>query len=284
MISTTLACPAKINLGLHILGKRPDGYHELDSIMLRLDGLADSVSVRLVDDAAAPPIQLTLAQQAGTEVLPSNEKNLVYQAAQLYLAHCPRATKVHIHLEKRIPIAAGLGGGSSDAASTLKALAQLLPGAIDLPALALQLGSDVPFFLLQARAARMRGRGEVLEPIALPLDGWHILLVNPRIAVSAGEAYGLLEAFDTALPLEAIARALAEKKPLPLHNGLQRGVLQRYPAIGELIHHLQQDCATVLMSGSGSTCFALSPAAFTPESIPTAGADYWWKQMPLSSK
>lgn len=283
MNAITLACPAKVNLGLHVLGKRSDGYHELDSIMLRLDALADMLHLRLVDDAAAPAVQLTIAQQAGTEVLPSDAKNLVYRAAELYLAHYARASKVHIHLEKHIPIAAGLGGGSSDAAGTLKALAQLLPAAIDLPALALQLGSDVPFFLLQARAARMRGRGELLEPLDLPLEGWHIVLVNPNIAISAGEAYGWLEAFDTALPLEGIARALAAKKPPPLHNGLERGVLQRHPAIAALIHDLQQNYATVLLSGSGSTCFALAPSALRQEkeTIAPTWADYWHKNLPL---
>ncbi len=170
-----LFAPAKINLGLSVLGLRPDGYHDLSSVMVPLS-LGDELEVQL-----APSLHLEVR---GAE-LPSDGRNLVYRAAERYLAAAGARHGADLTLHKHLPLASGLGGGSSDAASTLLALAKLVPADVNLPELARNLGADVPFFL--GGAALAEGIGERLTPLEVP-PAW-VVLLNPGVEVSARDAY-----------------------------------------------------------------------------------------------
>ncbi|PNY82891.1 4-(cytidine 5'-diphospho)-2-C-methyl-D-erythritol kinase [Deinococcus koreensis] len=241
--------PAKVNLGLSVRSARADGYHELHSLM---------VPLALGDDLRIAPAETLSLEVRGAD-LPSDERNLVYRAARAYLDAAQLSQGARITLEKSLPVASGLGGGSSDAATTLMALARLYPARLDLHALARTLGADVPFFLL-GRAAVAQGIGEILTP--LPVPRTPLVLVNPGVAVSARDAYHWLdteEGFTPPLDIDAILTSLQDGRPVPYLNALQSGVAARHPAIGEVLRALADaGLRAPLMSGSGSTCFALA--------------------------
>lgn len=271
---TQYFAPAKVNLGLSVLGVRPDHYHELHSLMVPLS-IGDVLEIE-------PAKQLSLEVKEAN--LPTNEENLVYRAAHNYLQHYQQITGqthgAHITLHKHLPLASGLGGGSSDAATTLLALNKFYPAPIDLPALALQLGADVPFFLLQ-QAALAEGVGEQLTPVHLP-SVW-LVLVNPGIEVSAGDAYQWLDAtedFSTPLDLVAITEALQQQNAVPYWNTLQAPTLAKHPEIQVVLDALlKAGLHSPLMSGSGSTCFALAQNQVHAEQVATQLTQqhaHWW--------
>ncbi|WP_425146812.1 4-(cytidine 5'-diphospho)-2-C-methyl-D-erythritol kinase [Deinococcus sp.] len=241
--------PAKINLGLSVLGLLPGGYHALHTLMVPLD-VGDELEV-------SPAETLNLTVQGAD--LPHDGRNLVYRAAQAYLDAARVQAGAGIVLHKRLPLASGLGGGSSDAASTLLALAELYPARVDLHTLATRLGADVPFFLVGSPALA-EGIGERLTPLSLP--PLHLVLINPGTAVSAADAYRWLDEtrqFTPPLDVQAIRAALEAGRPLPFFNALQAGVLARHPEIGAALTALSAaGLHSPLMSGSGSTCFALA--------------------------
>jgi 4-diphosphocytidyl-2-C-methyl-D-erythritol kinase len=244
----TLEAHAKINLGLAVIAKRGDGFHEIDTLMVRL-ALHDTVRLEPNDRGVTLEV-------SGAE-LGDYRDNLAYRAALLYFRESDVGRGVHLHLTKRIPIAAGLGGGSSDAAAVLSGLVRLYPADIDLRKLALELGSDVPFFLLDASAARARGRGERLEPIKLPSAA--VVLANPRVEVKSGFAYEHLQNFSRRLPVAEIVASLDRGEAPRLFNALQPGVLRNEPRIRPALGALRSaDLSGVLMSGSGATCFGLA--------------------------
>lgn len=258
----TLQAPAKINLYLKILGRRPDGYHELETLMQKV-ALYDELELSLID---APGISLFCP---GTD-LPEDEGNIVFRAAQIFLSQSGKEHQgIQIILRKRIPMAAGLGGGSSDAAAVLKGLNQLLGAGCsveELAAMGLQLGADVPLFIYDYPAAWATGIGERLEAAA-PLRGCKVLLVNPGIAVSTKWTYqtfsqvsgriALTEAaapFTLSNPLSRAWRHL----PLELFNDLEAVTAARHSVISDLKRRLLAAGAKgALMSGSGSTVFSL---------------------------
>ncbi|MFP3869387.1 MAG: 4-(cytidine 5'-diphospho)-2-C-methyl-D-erythritol kinase [Syntrophobacteria bacterium] len=173
--------PAKVNLGLRVLGERPDGYHELLSLMVPV-GLWDRLTVQ----RRPRGIELSCPNSE----LPTGRENLVYRAAELLLSECRRCEGVRIELTKKIPVGAGLGGGSSDAAATLVLINELLDrrlGSRDLHRLAVRVGADVPFFLL-GRAAVVEGIGDRITPLDKFPIFW-TLLVNPNFQVSTAWAY-----------------------------------------------------------------------------------------------
>ncbi len=239
---------AKVNLGLSVLGRRADGFHDVDTLMVRLE-LHDTVTLK----AAEKGVSLELT---GADLGISPEQNLAYRAAELYLRKTGETRGVEIGLEKRIPIAAGLGGGSADAGAVLRGLAQLYPSDVDILPLAAQLGSDIPFFTADLGAARATGRGEQLEPVTVP--ELHLVLVNPGVGVGAGDAYGRLEGLTEPLEPNAILRRLENNEEPGYLNALEAGVVGLEPVIGEVLAVLRQTgLKGVLMSGSGSTCFGL---------------------------
>lgn len=278
-----MAAPAKLNLGLHVLAKRGDGFHELDTVFATLT-LSDEVTVTV--DPGAPEGAVSGELEAddgvpGAAALPVDEDNLAVRAARVYLdAYAAGAAPpgAHVRLHKRIPVAAGLGGGSSDAAAVLRALAELLPAEVDPARLALGLGSDVPFFVRGLAAARGRGRGERLTPLALPPR--HVVLAFPGTAVPVAEAYAALQSFSPRLDPERLIRRLGEGAAPGWTNTLQAGVVRRWPSVRAALDALRAEGLTgPLMSGSGSTCFALAEGADHAEqaerSLRRAHPDWW---------
>ena len=238
---------AKVNLGLNIVSKRGDGYHEVDTLMAK---------VSVFDTVRLEPTSTVTLDVRGAD-LGVQEDNLAYRAAKLYFGAAQQDGGVHITLEKRIPVAAGLGGGSSDAGAVLRALSQLYPAEVDLSEIAKALGSDVPFFVQDFPAARARGRGEKLEEVAVP--ELHLVLLNPGVEVSAKSAYENLQNFSLRLELDRLLESLQpEQKPIYL-NALQPGVMLQEPYIREVITALRiVGLRGVMMSGSGSTCFGIA--------------------------
>jgi 4-diphosphocytidyl-2-C-methyl-D-erythritol kinase len=246
---TTYFAPAKVNLGLSVRGLRQGGYHELHTVMVPL-AVGDELEI-------APAGTLTLRVEGAD--LPTDERNLVYRAARAYLDAADVGRGAAITLRKTLPLASGLGGGSSDAATTLMALARLYPAGVRLPALARRLGADVPFFLL-GQAALAQGVGEVLTP--LPVPQVPLVLVNPGVEVSARDAYAWLDAeedFTPELDVENMLAALTDGRTVPYFNALQAPVAARHAPVRAALGALSgAGLHSPLMSGSGSTCFALA--------------------------
>lgn len=268
---------AKINLTLDVLGRRADGYHALATVMQTVD-LYDTICLTATDDQ-----QVTVACS-----LPelNNEKNLVVRAAQLVRQQLGLSQGVCIELHKRIPLAAGLGGGSSDAAAVLLALQQWwrLPlSSSDLYSLAAALGSDVPFFLASGLAL-CEGRGEYVTPLTpyWPASMRWLLLLKPALAVSTADVFRHLPISDytDGEHTRAVLAALSTRhKPLPedLHNGLERSVLEQHPAVALAREALLAAGAPLVrLSGSGPTLFApfarLEFATQVQQQLQTQGA------------
>jgi 4-diphosphocytidyl-2-C-methyl-D-erythritol kinase len=248
---------AKINLTLDVLGRRADGYHELVTVMQAVD-LYDTICL------AESPDEDVHIRCDRPEL--SNTENLAVRAAQLVRQRLDIRRGIVLELHKRIPMAAGLGGGSSDAAAILLALQKWwhLPlSTDDLLEMASALGSDVPFFLTGGLAL-CEGRGEQVTPLAphWPASMRWLVLVKPAIAVSTAAVFGSLPVGDYSdgLHSRAICAALEEgREPLSddLHNGLERGVLERYPEVARARNDLLAAGASLVrLSGSGPTLFA----------------------------
>lgn len=269
--------PAKVNLDLRIIGRRPDGYHELDSIVA-FTAWADRLTF-------APDHRLTLelgGPFAAALVEPTD--NLVLRAVRRLADDAGRPPHVRIALDKRIPVAAGLGGGSADAAAALRGLNafwELGLSASELRALALELGADVPV-CLGSRPARMRGVGERLEPIALPvLD---LVLANPNVAVSTGRVFAALGACGPAPGSEQSVPTGREHLLAWLRergNDLEAPARRLAPVIDEVLVAMraQSGCRLARMSGSGATCFGVfddrSAAARAAQAMRRARPSWW---------
>ncbi|WP_123042681.1 4-(cytidine 5'-diphospho)-2-C-methyl-D-erythritol kinase [Cohnella candidum] len=249
--------PAKINLLLDVLRKREDGFHEVEMVMTMVD-LADRLEMEEL-----PGDRIVLSSQAG--FIPLDEKNLAFQAARLIKERYGVSRGVYIHLDKRIPVAAGLAGGSSDAAAALRGLNRLWGLGLsqqELESLGAELGSDVPF-CIRGGTAVARGRGEVLESIPAPPQCW-VILAKPPINVSTADVYGKLRASELknhpslSDMLSAIRSESFTEMCDSLGNVLETVTLDRYPEVRQI-----KDCMAklgadgVLMSGSGPTVFGL---------------------------
>jgi 4-diphosphocytidyl-2-C-methyl-D-erythritol kinase len=243
--------PAKLNLYLHVVGKRPDGYHLLDSLVVFVD-LHDSVSAAPADD-----LSLTVDGPFAPG-LETGESNLVLRAARALAAAHGRAPRAALTLTKRIPVAAGLGGGSADAAATLRALSDLWGVAIP-PGLALALGADVPA-CLNGRPVFLSGIGEILRPAPVP-PPFGLLLVNPRVALPTAEVFRRRAGrfSDPAPQDEAPGDAAALLHFLRLRrNDLTEAAMQLQPPVRDAIAQVAASGALLTrMSGSGGTVFGL---------------------------
>lgn len=262
-MTLTKQSPCKVNLLLNILGRRPDGFHELETVMQPVN-VCDELAFERTSDG----IQLTCSDPA----LPTNAGNLVHRAAAAFLQCRGMSGGVRVHLKKRIPMAAGLGGGSGNAATTLLALNELFNQALtrkQLHEIAASLGSDVPFFL-QNNPALATGRGEQIEslPPFPALAGCAFLLVHPGFGIATAWAYQELARFPAALNGQrgraAKLVALLDAGDLraasaEFYNSLEAPALQKYPWLAVLQDFLRENgAAAVLMSGSGSTTFAIA--------------------------
>jgi 4-diphosphocytidyl-2-C-methyl-D-erythritol kinase len=259
--SITLKAPAKINLFLKIINRRPDGYHEVISLMQKVE-LFDILELSREGE--------TVRLSCSGSDLPEDQDNLVYRAAQAFIAATGKKTGIRIYLEKKIPVAAGLGGGSSDAAAVLRGLNILLGAGLnleDLARIARPLGADVPFFIQDYSAAIATGIGDRLEEFE-PLKGLWLLLVNPGFGLSTKWVYENFPLTTGANPYILARVRKMQENPLEatpslfieFGNDLEVVSMGRFPEIGEIKNELKLAGAVVsLMSGSGPTVFGLFP-------------------------
>lgn len=275
-----VAClaPAKVNLYLHVLGRRDDGYHLLDSLVV-FAGVGDGIAV-------APAADLALSVDGPMAAhIPAGPDNLVLRAARGLAEMAGIDRGAHIRLTKRLPVASGIGGGSADAAATLRALCalwRLAPDPVDMAALALRLGADVPVCLAGAPAF-FGGIGEAIEPVPPLPDVW-LVLVNPGVPVSTPAIFKARRGdfsqagrFDGPLP---DAAALFERLGR-CRNDLAEPAMTLAPVIGEVLAELagQPGCGLARMSGSGATCFGLFAGEGEARAAAAAlAADHggWW--------
>lgn len=261
-LSTIVKASAKINLGLYILGKRTDGYHDIETILYPVSHLYDTLRIRIVPTRTHSEFHLIERGPIFTSI--PLEHNLIYHAYNLIKPFFPSPYKVQVELWKRIPIGAGLGGGSSNAAFFLSAIVKLLglPLTIDkLHQLAEALGSDVPFFLY-SQPMYATGKGTTLTPISLDLSAYRVRIIVPSISVSTSEAYALVKRYfqpPKPLPILLQETPVSKWKGVVL-NQFEEVVFQKYPELVRLKQNLYQKGAHyVSLSGSGSAFFALFP-------------------------
>jgi 4-diphosphocytidyl-2-C-methyl-D-erythritol kinase len=255
-----LWAPAKVNLSFEINGRRPDGFHEIETLMAPID-LADRITIEKSDRAGSIDFACNDAS------LPVGEDNLAVRAATLFRERAGVPAGLAITLEKKIPHGAGLGGGSSDAASVLLGLNELfgarLPEA-ELMELAARLGSDVPFFIARSPGV-CRGRGELVTPVTLDTK-FHLLLLKPNFGVPTSWAYSR---WKDACELPAIDYAPQQFAGVRFVNELERPVFEKFLFLAQLKTWLrrQPEVAVALMSGSGSTVFAVLREASDGEKL-----------------
>lgn len=280
-MAITLTAPAKINLYLHITGKRDDGYHLLDSLTAPVHGIADTISVK-----PAATLSLTITGPFAPQLLDDDPKtNLVWRATVALAAHLKRAPDVAITLEKNIPPGAGLGGGSADAAATVKALLSFWDmsiGDADLHALLLSLGSDVPA-CYAGTPVHMRGTGDIIDP-APAVPPLPVVLIWPGVPSSTPTAYKAYRppfSAATTLPPNFTADSLIEFLGKQ-GNNLYAPACQSVPVIADAMTALEQQDGLRLarMSGSGSACFGLfaddDSAQRAIDTISRSSPSSWW--------
>jgi 4-diphosphocytidyl-2-C-methyl-D-erythritol kinase len=262
-----LASPAKINLFLHVTGRRPDGYHELFSLMCCIS-IRDLIQM----DFGANDIAVECAHSG----VPLDDTNLAVRAARAFYDACVDipASGLRIRIDKQIPVAAGLGGGSSNAAAVLMGLNTYYGNPLSVSKLSevgLSLGADVPFFLL-GRPALASGVGEQLEPFDMVAD-YHLVLVFPGFSVSTAMVFDQLN-LGLTNPKKKPTKALLKNKgfiaPQHLHNDLETVTLKQYPDIDKAKKWLcDMGALGALMSGSGPSVFGL----FEDEQVARSAAD-----------
>jgi 4-diphosphocytidyl-2-C-methyl-D-erythritol kinase len=254
--------PAKINLSLRIVRRREDGFHEIETLMAPI-AIRDTLEIERVPPGGDSCAQAGVDFSCSDTTLPADGTNLVVRAAHGFFEAARIGARVRIFLKKEIPHGAGLGGGSSDAATTLLALNEIfqthLPLA-DLTRIAAEIGSDIPFFLARG-AAWCRGRGEIVEPCApdqsppsLPL-----LMMKPSFGVPTPWAYKCWRDSHEIPGVSYAPQSLPEFGGVTLVNDLERPVFEKFIQLAEMKRWLlaQPETAAALMSGSGSTMFAV---------------------------
>lgn len=287
MTSVELFAPAKVNLYLHVTGRREgDGYHLLDSLVV-FAGTGDSLRF-------APSDQLTLSLEGpGAWLLSKDGDNLVLRAARLLAEALGRPAHAAITLEKNLPVASGIGGGSADAAAALRGLLSLWEAELDearLREIGLKLGADLPV-CLAGRPTQMSGIGEILTP-AIELPPAWLVLVNPRLALSTPAVFKARTGdFTPAAPLtdpladaEALADALASRR-----NDLAHPAILLEPTVAAMLAAIAEteDCLLSRMSGSGASCFGLyateEQADDAADALRAAHPGWWVSPAPILS-
>lgn len=281
MTTVAVCAPAKINLALHVTGRRDDGYHLLDSLVA-FAGVGDLLQIR---EAGSGTLTVSGPEAEG---VPTGSGNLVLRVAA---AFWPPVAPICFHLDKRLPAAAGIGGGSADAAACFRGLAVLRAARGDAEDLAapeaiaelLSIGADVPMCVTCA-PARVEGIGERLSPVE-GLPAFPVVLANPRVSVPTGAVFGGLERRENPpmedLPADPSDRAALLAWLARQRNDLEAPALSRAPEIGQALGALRETagCRLARMSGSGATCFALydddRAAEAAAEALRVAHPGWW---------
>ena len=264
--------PCTVNLLLNILGKRADGFHELETVMQ---------PVNLFDEMDFARVTRGFHLTCSDPTLPTDAGNLVHRAATLFFQKTEIRDGVRIHLEKKIPLAAGLGGGSGNAATTLLGLNEIFGKPLSVRALndiAATLGSDIPFFL-QTKPGLGTGRGEKIEPLDFfpAMTGTAIILIHPGFGISTPWAYQNLARFPNALNgtpgraqklIALLQTADLRTASAEFYNSLEAPALDKYPLLSLFQEFLRENgAAATLMSGSGSTTFAITENILAAEKL-----------------
>jgi 4-diphosphocytidyl-2-C-methyl-D-erythritol kinase len=281
------AAPAKINLALHVTRRRDDGYHDLESLVVFAD-LADEIEA-----VAAKSDQLVVTGPFA-RALGNGDTNLVSRAVLAFRERWPGNVQIGLAmtLRKNLPVAAGIGGGSADAAAALRLMASIAREPVsvpDLTALASSLGADVPACLISSPLVA-RGVGEILSPLP-EFPKLHVVLVNPLVPLATAEVFRRLRAHDN-YPLPALPTPLTRPAQLALwlaetRNDLEPPAIKIVPVIGELIDRLAQTqgCILARMSGSGATVFGLfgsgAQAHQAAQDMRAAHPEHWVAAAPL---
>lgn len=257
MEKLTLECRAKINLAIDVLRKREDGYHDVEMILKEI-ALSDRMTLTLRTDGK-------IVISSDSAALPLGEGNLAYRAARLFFEHLGRTEGVEIHIEKRIPMGAGLGGGSADAAGVLKGLNAIFGNPFDVDALlrlGARLGSDVPFCVLGG-CAKATGIGDILAPLPMP-PALHCVIAKPEPFVSTKWVYENLDlskrpdGLNVSEVAEGIRRGDLSAICQNAANILETVTIPAYPIVGWIKEaFLESGAVLSLMSGSGSAVFGL---------------------------
>lgn len=266
----------KINLGLHIIGKREDGFHDIETVFYPVR-FFDVLEI-IKNTGHSPEVEITLS---GIPVDGKPEDNICIKAYLLLKQDHPQLPAIKMHLHKAIPLGAGLGGGSGDGAFVLKILNekfQLGLSTDELMKYAATLGSDVPFFIID-KTCFATGRGEILEEIDTDLSRYSIVLVNPGIHVNTGWAFGQVQEHIHLLAsspgsLKTIVRQPIETWKDELKNDLENPVFEKHPVIKDIKETLYNKGAIYAsMSGSGSTVYGIFGRSMTARLFP--GTDYY---------
>jgi len=266
MQTTQVFAPAKINPSLKILGQRKDGFHEIETLIAPVS-LYDEIKIDKID------VGKRIKFRCDDPSVPRGEDNLVVRAANRFFAGTKLTPAVSIDLKKKIPHGAGLGGGSSDAATTLLALNRLFETNLtreELAKLGSEIGSDVPFFIFES-AATCRGRGELVTPVQLSAQR-SILLLKPDFVVATAWAYSR---WHDSREIPGVAYAAQEFADQTFVNDLERPVFEKFVFLAQLKMWLlkQPEVGATLMSGSGSTIFAVLREGQDTEAIAERARD-----------
>jgi len=246
---------SKINLGLNVVRKRPDGYHDLETVFYPI-AIKDALEV-IQDDNAKEGIRMSLS---GISFDGKPEDNLCVKAYWLLKEDFPLLPAVMMHLHKTIPMGSGLGGGSADGAFALTLLNKKFDLGLSTNQLinyALELGSDCPFFIMN-KPCFATGRGELLKPVSVDLSGYKLAVINPGIHVQTTEAFSLLKPVFPSKSINEIIQQPIETWKMELKNDFEEAVFKRHPELETIKNRLyESDAVYASMTGSGSTIFGI---------------------------
>jgi 4-diphosphocytidyl-2-C-methyl-D-erythritol kinase len=256
---------AKINIGLNVIGKRTDGFHNIETVFFPIQ-LRDALEILPVQNNTNNLVEFT---NSGLAINVQTQDNICVKAYTLLKQHYPRLPNIAMHLHKHIPMGAGMGGGSANAAfviTTANKLFDLQLTEQQQISFAAQLGSDCPFFIVN-KPCFATGRGENLTEIALDLTNYSIYIINPSIHINTAKAFGMLQV-DDRLPegqlISAINQPIDDWKD-NVSNGFEKPVFAQHPILEEIKQELyDQGAIYVSLSGSGSTLYGIFPNTITP--------------------
>jgi 4-diphosphocytidyl-2-C-methyl-D-erythritol kinase len=255
MMTLQTIANAKINIGLSITAKRPDGFHDIETLFYPVTQWCDRLELR-------PEAEFSL-EIVGADFVLAQDENICTKAYFRFMEYIGTSLKSgHLILHKNIPSGAGLGGGSADAACTLKLINELNDNMVtddELKRIALPLGSDVPFFI-DNKPAFATGRGECLTPFPVDLSAYHIEIVKPDFSISTAEAYALVKPTPKACPLNELLQAPIEKWKYLIINDFEAALFPKYPELAVLKQSFyKQGALYASLSGSGSAVYGIFP-------------------------